>query len=96
MCRRKRKIFSLWIELARGKTHLCGAIANYVLQAGLDVVYLKLYMLDLIRECKYNFENENYQRNNCRTFISQLINIDDLGTSFYRFREQLFYLFDRD
>ena len=98
MCRRKRKIFSCG-PVGTGKTHLCSAIANYVLQAGLDVVYLKIgTMLDLIRECKYNFEkNEKLSTEQLQNLyrVSLLI-IDDLGTEVSTdfVREQLFYLFD--
>jgi len=86
-------------NIGTGKTHLCSAIANYVLQAGLDVVYLKIgTMLDLIREYKYNFDKSavfspNQLQNLYR--VSLLI-IDDLGTEVSTdfVREQLFYLFD--
>ncbi|MDD2211610.1 MAG: ATP-binding protein [Clostridia bacterium] len=85
--------------IGTGKTHLCSAIANYVLQAGVDVVYLKIgTMLDLIREYKYNFEKSatfSAHRLKSLYHVSLLI-IDDLGTEVSTdfVREQLFYLFD--
>jgi len=86
-------------SIGTGKTHLCSAIANYVLQAGLDVVYLKIgTMLDMIRDCKYNFEKkEQLSAGQLKNLyrVSLLI-IDDLGTEVSTdfVREQLFYLFD--
>ena len=40
---------------------LCSAIANYVLQAGISVAYLKKVLMDLIREAKYNFDSQVVQ-----------------------------------
>jgi len=67
-----------------GKTHICSAIANGVLQAGKAVVYLKSgVLLDLIRQAKYykdkNEQNENNQFMESLYRVPLLI-VDDLGT----------------
>jgi DNA replication protein DnaC len=85
--------------IGTGKTHLCSAIANYVLQAGRRVVYLKIgTILDLIREYKFNFEkNETIKPHQLKDLYQvDLLIIDDLGTEVSTdfVREQLFYLFD--
>ncbi len=86
-------------SIGTGKTHLCSAIANYVLQAGLKVVYLKTgTILDMIREYKFNFEkSEILSPHEFKAFYQVgLLIIDDLGTEVSTdfVREQLFYLFD--
>jgi DNA replication protein DnaC len=86
-------------SIGTGKTHLCSAIANYVLQAGLKVVYLKTgTILDMIREYKFNFEkNETLSPHEFKALYQVgLLIIDDLGTEISTdfVREQLFYLFD--
>lgn len=63
-----------------GKTHLSSAIANYLLQAGKSVAYLKIgRLLDLLREAKFqaNGDNDDYLQ-----YLSkvELLIIDDLGT----------------
>jgi DNA replication protein DnaC len=85
--------------IGTGKTHLCSAITNYVLQAGRSVVYLKIgALLDLIREYKYNFEKDDAitPQHLRDLFQVDLLIIDDLGTEVSTdfVREQLFYLFD--
>lgn len=85
--------------IGTGKTHLCSAITNYVLQAGLSVVYLKIgTILDLIREYKFNFEkNEAITPQHLKDLYQvDLLIIDDLGTEVSTdfVREQLFNLFD--
>lgn len=85
--------------IGTGKTHLCSAITNYVLQAGKSVVYLKIgTLLDLIREYKFNFEKDNTitPQHLRDLFQVDLLIIDDLGTEVSTdfVREQLFYLFD--
>lgn len=86
-------------SIGTGKTHLCSAIANYVLKAGVGVVYLKIgVLLDLIREIKYNFEKAvpALPRQLDSLYHADLLIIDDLGTEVATdfVREQLFYLFD--
>ncbi|MGI6587519.1 MAG: ATP-binding protein [Peptococcia bacterium] len=86
-------------SIGTGKTHLCSAIANYVLQAGVNVAYLKIgTMLDFIREYKYNFEKNVVAFSNRLKSLYRvnLLIIDDLGTEVATdfVREQLFYLFD--
>ena len=63
-----------------GKTHLSSAIANEVLSAGKNVVYLKIgTLLDIIRENKFQDKGEFSK---IRSFITKadLLLIDDLGT----------------
>ncbi len=85
--------------IGTGKTHLCSAIANYVLQSGLAVAYLKIgTILNLIREYKFNFDKADsttYHELKGLYRVSLLI-IDDLGTEVSTdfVREQLFILFD--
>lgn len=87
-------------HVGTGKTHLCSAIANYVLEAGESVIYLKVSrLLDLIREYKYSLDRDEQNLHN--RFIESLYHVkllvmDDLGTeSLTDFaREQLFLLLD--
>ncbi|HHX96159.1 MAG TPA: ATP-binding protein [Clostridia bacterium] len=86
-------------NIGTGKTHLCSAIANYVLQAGISVAYLKIgILMDLIREAKYNFDSQVVRPINRLQSLYQvdLLIIDDLGTEVVSdfVREQLFYLID--
>lgn len=63
-----------------GKTHLSSAIANYLLQAGKSVSYLKIgRLLDLLREAKFQ---EKGDRNDFLDYLAkvELLIIDDLGT----------------
>jgi DNA replication protein DnaC len=97
--REKTENLFLCGAIGTGKTHLCSAIANYVLQAGLDVAYLKTgTILDLIREYKFNFDKAatvtHYELK--ALYRVSLLIIDDLGTEVSSdfVREQLFYLFD--
>lgn len=89
----------LYGAIGTGKTHLCSAIANFVLQSGLDVVYLKIgTLLDLIREAKYNFEkNATFTAKQLQNLYRvRLLIIDDLGTEVSTdfVKEQLLHLFD--
>lgn len=83
-----------------GKTHLCSAIANYVLQSGVNVVYLKISkLLDMIRENKYKSDDDKYRENIRRleaAYHVGLLIIDDLGTETLTdfAREQLFLILD--
>ena len=67
-----------------GKTHICSAIANSVLQAGKAMVYLKAsVLLDLIRQAKfYSDKNEQDESNRFMGSLYRvpLLIIDDLGT----------------
>lgn len=89
----------LYGEVGTGKTHLCSAIAHYVLQAGMSVVYLKTSrLLDLIRQFKYA-EHQDRQTADLllqNLYQVDLLIIDDLGiensTDFVK--EQLFLLLD--
>lgn len=67
-----------------GKTHLCSAIANHLIENGKSVIYLRSgKLLDLIREYKYNFEKENPSVNRHSLqllYRVPLLIIDDLGT----------------
>jgi len=83
-----------------GKTHLCSAVANYLIQNGKAVIYLRSgKLLDLIREYKYNFDKEipvsNKQSLQLLYQVPLLI-IDDLGTeSITEFaQEQLLNIID--
>lgn len=90
----------LYGTVGTGKTHLCSAIANYVLQKGVSVVYLNISkLLDMIREYKFKLEkNEYYDNNNTLKNLYKvgLLIIDDLGTeNLTEFaREQVFRLLD--
>ena len=88
----------LYGPIGTGKTHLCSAIANYVIQAGVSVIYLKIsQLLDIIRECKFNQENDQNRQHKLRTlYQAGLLIIDDLGTenSTDFVCEQLFLLLD--
>lgn len=78
-----------------GKTHLCSAIANHVLQAGISVVYLKTgILLDLIRNAKFDPEKgTSYIESLYRV---GLLILDDLGTENLTdfAKEQIFLLLD--
>jgi DNA replication protein DnaC len=85
--------------IGTGKTHLCSAIANFVLQTGINVVYLKTgKIMDMIREYKLNPDKAEISLNNeLKSFYRvNLLIIDDLGTEVSTdfVREQLFYLLD--
>lgn len=83
-----------------GKTHLCSAIANYCLEAGVRVMYLKVSpLLDLIRESKFNQESgaqEEQKKFLQSLYRVPLLIIDDLGTENLTdfAKEQLLLLFD--
>lgn len=83
-----------------GKTHLCSAIANAVLQAGKQVIYLKIsLLLDLLRGIKFNGEKSEHlekKRSLESLYRVDLLIIDDLGTeSLTDFaQEQLLLLLD--
>lgn len=89
----------LYGPVGTGKTHLCSSIANYVLQAGKSVIYLKTsQLLDLIRQYKFNNyldEQTNEQKLKSLYQVDLLI-IDDLGTenSSDFVKEQLLLLLD--
>ncbi|MDD2400623.1 MAG: ATP-binding protein [Clostridia bacterium] len=100
ICERK-KAENLFVcgPIGIGKTHLCSAIANYVLKAGVNVVYLKSgKILEMLREYKFNLDKfEKSFHNELKSlFRVDLLIIDDLGTEVATdfVREQLFYLFD--
>jgi DNA replication protein DnaC len=67
-----------------GKTHICSAIANSVLQTGKAVIYLKTgVLLDLIRQAR--FYTDKNEQNECNQLMETLYRvplliIDDLGT----------------
>lgn len=91
----------LYGPIGTGKTHLCSAIANYVIQAGISVIYLKIsQLLDILREYKLNQgKNEPGQPDKARIrglYQAGLLIIDDLGTenSTDFVCEQLFLLLD--
>lgn len=89
----------LYGPIGTGKTHLCSAIANYVIQAGVSVVYLKTSrLLDIIRECKFSQDKTGPDQSHKMRSIYQagLLIIDDLGTenSTDFVCEQLFLLLD--
>ncbi|MCR4442392.1 MAG: ATP-binding protein [Peptococcaceae bacterium] len=89
----------LYGPVGTGKTHLCSSIANYVLQAGINVIYIKIsQLLDLIREYKFSREwDEQGQQQKLKTLYRvDLLIIDDLGTetSTDFVREQLLLLLD--
>lgn len=83
-----------------GKTHLCSAIANYCLEAGVKVIYLKVSrLLDMIRESKFNQEAsspEEQKKIMQSLYQAPLLVIDDLGTENLTdfAREQLLLIFD--
>ncbi|MDX9872513.1 MAG: ATP-binding protein [Clostridia bacterium] len=89
----------LYGPVGTGKTHLCSAIAHYVLQAGKSVVYLKTSrLLDLIRQIKYTEHSAGPSADRLLQNLYQvdLLIIDDLGiensTDFVK--EQLLLLLD--
>lgn len=89
----------LYGTVGTGKTHLCSAIANYVLKAGKSVVYLKTsQLMDLIRQYKFNnFPDEQSQEQKLKLLYQvNLLIIDDLGTenSSDFVKEQLLLLID--
>ncbi len=97
-----KKAESLFIygPVGTGKTHLCSSVANYVLQAGVSVIYLKVSkLLDLIREQKFNSDKtsrENLAKDLQDLYQVGLLIIDDLGTEVSSdfVKEQLFLLLD--
>lgn len=67
-------------DVGTGKTHLCSAIANYVLESGKTVIYIRISrLLDLIREFKFNLNFEKMWNLQYLERVDLLI-IDDLGT----------------
>jgi DNA replication protein DnaC len=90
----------LYGPVGTGKTHLCSAIANYCIQAGVGVVYLKSgRLLDLIREYKFELDRDDYEGRNRKLeelYHVELLIIDDLGTENLTdfAREQLLLLID--
>ncbi len=89
----------LYGAVGTGKTHLCSAIANYALQAGVSVVYMKVgRLLDLLREHKFKLDkNDLYTGQGLESLYRvELLIMDDLGaenlTDFAR--EQLLLLLD--
>ncbi|PKM86266.1 MAG: hypothetical protein CVU87_12660 [Firmicutes bacterium HGW-Firmicutes-12] len=89
----------LYGPVGTGKTHLCSSIANYVLQAGKSVIYLKTsQLLDLIRQYKFNNSQDEQSNNQKLKHLYQvaLLIIDDLGTenSSDFVKEQLLLLLD--
>jgi DNA replication protein DnaC len=89
----------LYGPVGTGKTHLCSAVANYVLQAGKTVLYLKIgKILDLIRQSRF----EEFSRMDKGMEVldgiyrTDLLIIDDLGTESRTdfTQEQLLYLLD--
>jgi DNA replication protein DnaC len=89
----------LYGPVGTGKTHLCSAVANYVLQAGKTVLYLKIgKILDLIRQNRFE---DFSQRDKSAEILNgiyraDLLIIDDLGTESRTdfTQEQLLYLLD--
>lgn len=87
-------------QVGTGKTHLCSAIANYVLQSGTSVLYLKTSrLLDMIRENKYRGDEDTYRESTKKleaVYRVGLLIIDDLGTEILTdfAREQLFLILD--
>lgn len=89
----------LYGSVGTGKTHLCSAIANYVLQAGIGVIYLKTtQLLDLIKLCKFNNDPDgSFSPSRLKELYQvNLLIIDDLGTEVASdfVREQLLLLLD--
>jgi len=88
----------LYGPVGTGKTHLCSSIANYVLQAGINVIYIKIsQLLDLIREYKFSRDWDEQGQQKLKTLYRvDLLIIDDLGTetSTDFVREQLLLLLD--
>jgi DNA replication protein DnaC len=89
----------LYGPVGTGKTHLCSAVANYVLQAGKTVLYLKIgKILDLIRQTRFEdfSQRDKSMETLNRIYRVDLLIIDDLGvesqTDFTQ--EQLLYLLD--
>lgn len=74
----------LYGAVGTGKTHLCSAIANHVLETGRSVVYLNVSkLLDIIREYKFKLDGNDY--NESKDILKNLYKvglliIDDLGT----------------
>jgi len=87
-------------SVGTGKTHLCSAIANRIMDSGKSVLYLKAgRLMDLIRELKYGSDRIGYAgkpRDLQFLYDVDLLIIDDLGTeSMTDFsKEQLLYILD--
>lgn len=100
--RQKKPVENLLLygPVGTGKTHLCSAIANSILEAGLPVIYLKISkLLDIMREYRLSLdkdEQSNYNQGLQRLYKVGVLIIDDLGTenSTDFVREQLFTLLD--
>ncbi len=90
----------LYGPVGTGKTHLCSAIANSVLESGISVVYLKISkLLDIMRDYRLSLDKDELKDHNKdlqRLYKVGLLIIDDLGTenSTDFVREQLFTLLD--
>jgi DNA replication protein DnaC len=89
----------LYGPVGTGKTHLCSAVANYVLQAGKTVLYLKIgKILDWIRQSRFEDFSRRDKSMEALNSLYQvdLLIIDDLGTeSLTDFtQEQMLYLLD--
>lgn len=68
--------------VGRGKTHLSLAIANLILKQGGTVIYKRIDdLLDIIREYKFNRENDESDKNLQLDYFKKvdLLIIDDLG-----------------
>jgi DNA replication protein DnaC len=89
----------LYGPVGTGKTHLCSAVANYVLQSGKTVLYVKIgRLLDLIRQNKFeDFSQKDRAAETLdRLYRVDLLIIDDWGTESRTdfTQEQLLYLLD--
>ena len=98
-CRQQAGNLLLYGAVGTGKSHLCSAIANYALQAGVGVVYMKVgKLLDLLREHKFKLEkNDLYTGQGLESLYRvELLILDDLGTENLTdfAREQLLLLLD--
>lgn len=79
-CGRRVANLVLTGPVGTGKTHLSSAIANYLLQVGKSVSYLKIgRLLDLLREAKFQTKGETEDYLQYLSKVELLI-IDDLGT----------------
>ncbi len=86
-------------NVGTGKTHMCSAIAQYILSAGKSVVYLKSgNLLDVLRQQKLNASADEASLDKKIQAIrnADLLIIDDLGTENASdfVREQLLLIID--